>query len=67
MSTISWCETLGYRTDVFPGDKAPTSAVDFWAVFYQVIIGFPECFQPEIAVITSFFVAGYIMSAFVNG
>jgi putative spermidine/putrescine transport system substrate-binding protein len=22
MSTISWCELLGYRTDVFPGDKA---------------------------------------------
>jgi putative spermidine/putrescine transport system substrate-binding protein len=32
MSTISWCELLGYRTDVFPGDKAPTSAVDFWDV-----------------------------------
>jgi putative spermidine/putrescine transport system substrate-binding protein len=32
MSTISWCETLGYRTDIFPGDKAPTSAVDFWDV-----------------------------------
>ena len=32
VSTISWCELLGYRTDVFPGDKAPTSAVDFWDV-----------------------------------
>jgi putative spermidine/putrescine transport system substrate-binding protein len=32
MSTISWCELLGYRTDAFPGDKAPTSAVDFWNV-----------------------------------
>ena len=32
MSTISWCELMGYRTDVFPGDKAPTSAVDFWDV-----------------------------------
>ncbi len=32
MGTISWCELLGYRTDVFSGDKAPTKCTDFWDV-----------------------------------
>lgn len=32
MSTISWCETLGYRSDVFSGANAPTSATDIWNV-----------------------------------
>lgn len=32
IGTISWCEGLGYRTDVFSGENAPTSCTDFFDV-----------------------------------
>lgn len=32
LGSLVWATLLGYRTDVFPGDKAPKKVSDFWDV-----------------------------------